>query len=298
MTRRRGGLFPRQRRSTASCRAPSGTRSRAASSRNTERLLDALRRARRARTFFVLGWVAERLPDAGARASPRPATRSRRTATLIGWSTTRRRRQFREDVRRAKALLEDSGGRAGAGYRAPSYSITPRSLWALDVLIEEGYSYDASIFPIHHDRYGISGVAAACLYRLQRQAGTWSKRRRRRTVGPAEPADRRRRLFPHPAVRVDAVGHRAGQPPRAAAGDLLPAPVGDRSGSAAAVGQPTEQVPPLPQSRSNRSRLRRLLADYKIGTMRWACSRTWVESRRQCRPASCCRTSGSMILHA
>ena len=47
------------------------------------------------------------------------------------------------------------------GYRAPSYSITPRSLWALDVLIEEGYRYDASIFPIRHDRYGIPGVAAA-----------------------------------------------------------------------------------------------------------------------------------------
>ena len=41
------------------------------------------------------------------------------------------------------------------GFRAPSYSITERSLWALDVLIEEGYAYDASIFPIHHDRYGI-----------------------------------------------------------------------------------------------------------------------------------------------
>jgi polysaccharide deacetylase family protein (PEP-CTERM system associated) len=63
--------------------------------------------------------------------------------------------QFREDVRRAKGILEDQGGVPVAGYRAPSYSITKRSLWALDVLREEGYTYDASIFPIRHDTYGI-----------------------------------------------------------------------------------------------------------------------------------------------
>jgi polysaccharide deacetylase family protein (PEP-CTERM system associated) len=58
-------------------------------------------------------------------------------------------------VGRAKKLLEDASGQAVAGYRAPSFSITKQSLWALDVLIEEGYRYDASIFPIRHDRYGI-----------------------------------------------------------------------------------------------------------------------------------------------
>ena len=65
------------------------------------------------------------------------------------------RSAFRDDVRRAKQLLEDACGRKVVGYRAPSYSITPRSLWALDVLVEEGYEYDSSIFPIRHDRYGI-----------------------------------------------------------------------------------------------------------------------------------------------
>jgi polysaccharide deacetylase family protein (PEP-CTERM system associated) len=78
---------------------------------------------------------------------------------------------FRDDVRRAKALLEDATGRPVAGYRAPSYSITPRSLWALDILIEEGYRYDSSIFPIHHDRYGIP-VSDRLPYRIDRPAGT------------------------------------------------------------------------------------------------------------------------------
>ena len=66
--------------------------------------------------------------------------------------------EFRKDIRRAKDLLEDISGIAVHGYRAPSYSITERSLWALDVLIDEGYRYDTSIFPIHHDRYGIPGA--------------------------------------------------------------------------------------------------------------------------------------------
>jgi polysaccharide deacetylase family protein (PEP-CTERM system associated) len=65
---------------------------------------------------------------------------------------------FREDVRRAKRTIEDLSGQAVRGYRAPSYSVTRRSLWALDVLLEEGYTYDASIFPIRHDRYGIPGA--------------------------------------------------------------------------------------------------------------------------------------------
>jgi polysaccharide deacetylase family protein (PEP-CTERM system associated) len=62
---------------------------------------------------------------------------------------------FRDDVRRAKVLLENQCGQRVNGFRAPSYSVTPRTLWAIDVLIEEGYTYDASVFPIHHDRYGI-----------------------------------------------------------------------------------------------------------------------------------------------
>ena len=105
-------------------------------------------------TFFVLGWVAERYPGAGARIAARGhEMASHGYAHRLVYD--RRRDAFREDVRRAKRRARGSPRRAGRGYRAPSYSITPRSLWALDVLVEEGYAYDASIFPIRHDRYGI-----------------------------------------------------------------------------------------------------------------------------------------------
>src|SRR5262249_62124848 len=80
-------------------------------------------------------------------------------------------RAFRDDVRRAKDLLESTTNERVHGYRAPSYSVTPRSLWALDVLIEEGYTYDASIFPIHHVRYGLP-VAARHAYRITRPLGS------------------------------------------------------------------------------------------------------------------------------
>ena len=63
--------------------------------------------------------------------------------------------QFRADLRRARAAIETAAGVRVRGYRAPSYSITERSLWALDVLVSEGYRFDSSIYPISHDRYGI-----------------------------------------------------------------------------------------------------------------------------------------------
>ena len=69
--------------------------------------------------------------------------------------TTQTREEFRADVRRAKLLLEEITGNEVLGYRAPTYSIMRETLWALDVLVEEGFRYDSSIFPVHHDRYGI-----------------------------------------------------------------------------------------------------------------------------------------------
>ena len=137
--------------------------------RNTERLLDIFREHGVRSTFFVLGWVAERHPglvraiaDAGHEiASHGYAHRLIYDQTLTA---------FRDDVRRAKSLLEDACGRHVIGYRAPSYSITPRSLWALDVLLEEGYQYDSSIFPIRHDRYGIP-VSGRKPYLIPRDRG-------------------------------------------------------------------------------------------------------------------------------
>ena len=79
--------------------------------------------------------------------------------------------EFREDLRRARAAVESAAGAAVVGYRAPSYSITRESLWALDVLISEGYVYDSSIYPIHHDRYGIPSWTRQ-IHRIDRSGGS------------------------------------------------------------------------------------------------------------------------------
>lgn len=125
---------------------------------NTLRILDMLSEFELRATFFVLGWVAERMPGI--------VSEIRRRGHEIGSHGYGHEliyrigpHRFREDIRRSKALLEDITGEAVFGYRAPSYSITDRSLWALDILMEEGFSYDSSIFPIFHDIYGIPGAS-------------------------------------------------------------------------------------------------------------------------------------------
>jgi polysaccharide deacetylase family protein (PEP-CTERM system associated) len=137
--------------------------------RNTDRLLELFAGTDVHATFFVLGWVAERFPALVARIGAQGhEIASHGTSHRLVYDMTPA--AFREDVRRSKATLEAAAGTPVLGYRAPSYSITPRSLWAIDVLIEEGYAYDASIFPIHHDRYGIP-VSPRHPFRLDRAAG-------------------------------------------------------------------------------------------------------------------------------
>ena len=137
---------------------------------NTNRLLDIFDEFGVRSTFFVLAWVGERHPDLVRRiAECGHEVASHGYAHRLVYDQTRK--AFRDDVRRAKALLEDAAARPVVGYRAPSYSITPRSLWAIDVLIEEGYQYDSSIFPIRHDRYGIP-VSDRRPYRINREAGS------------------------------------------------------------------------------------------------------------------------------
>jgi len=137
---------------------------------NTERLLALFAEHQVQATFFVLGWVAERLPRlVGRIAAGGHEIASHGFAHRLVYDQTPA--AFRDDVRRAKALLEDQSGAPVRGYRAPSYSVTPRSLWALDILIEEGYSYDSSIFPIRHDRYGIP-VAPRHPFVLERNGRT------------------------------------------------------------------------------------------------------------------------------
>lgn len=122
--------------------------------RNTLRILDLLDSFSIKATFFVLGWVAERLPVL----VPEIHRRGHEVAChgyaheLIYAIGPER---FRADIRRSKAILEDQCGVKVNGYRAPSYSITRQSLWALEILVEEGFSYDSSIFPVLHDTYGI-----------------------------------------------------------------------------------------------------------------------------------------------
>jgi polysaccharide deacetylase family protein (PEP-CTERM system associated) len=122
--------------------------------RNTERLLDLFAASDVSATFFVLGWVAERFPGLVRRiASYGHEIACHGYGHQLVYLLTPA--QFREDLRRAKRALEGACGREIRGYRAPSYSITSQSLWAFDALLEEGFVYDSSVFPIHHDRYGI-----------------------------------------------------------------------------------------------------------------------------------------------
>ncbi len=125
--------------------------------RNTEVILDVLDQRGIKATMFVLGWVAERnktlvkrIVDAGHELASHGYGHE-----LI---TAQQPNTFREDVRRAKSILEDIGGKPVLGYRAPTFSITKETEWALPILVEEGYRYDSSIVPIVHDYYGIPGA--------------------------------------------------------------------------------------------------------------------------------------------
>ncbi len=121
---------------------------------STGRVLDVFAGHGAKATFFVLGWIAERYP-----ALVRRIVAEGHELASHGYDHTRihnfSRAQFREDVTRTKGILEDISGAQVRGYRAPSYSIDARNLWALDVLQETGHAYSSSIYPISHDLYGM-----------------------------------------------------------------------------------------------------------------------------------------------
>jgi polysaccharide deacetylase family protein (PEP-CTERM system associated) len=138
--------------------------------RNTERLLDIFAEFNVRATCFVLGWVAEHYPNVVRTIAQRGhEIASHGYGHRLIYSQTPE--AFRDDLRRASQAIERAGGGRVMGYRAPSFSITERSMWALDVLIEEGYEYDASIFPVRHDRYGIPG-SPRHMHRIERDAGS------------------------------------------------------------------------------------------------------------------------------
>jgi len=121
---------------------------------NTTKVLDLLSEAGCRATFFVLGWVAKSHPRLIRQISDR--------GHEIGCHSLEHRRvfemtraEFAEDTRTAKRALEDAGGVAVQGYRAPSFSITTGSLWAFEILAELGFQYDSSIFPVKHPNYGV-----------------------------------------------------------------------------------------------------------------------------------------------
>jgi polysaccharide deacetylase family protein (PEP-CTERM system associated) len=121
---------------------------------NTDRVLQLFAEAKVRATFFTLGWVAERHPalvrrivDAGHELASHGY--GHELVHVIGAE------KFRADVSRAKAVLEDSGGVAVHGYRAPTFSIAPKlAPWAHAVLAETGHGYSSSVFPVRHDLYG------------------------------------------------------------------------------------------------------------------------------------------------
>jgi polysaccharide deacetylase family protein (PEP-CTERM system associated) len=123
--------------------------------RNIDAILAMLDEAGRLATFFTLGWIAERYPQLLRRI----AAQGHELASH-GMAHIRADRQtpaqFRADVRRSRAVIEDVSATAVAGYRAASFSIGRDNLWALDVLGEEGYAYSSSIYPIRHDHYGMA----------------------------------------------------------------------------------------------------------------------------------------------
>ncbi len=124
--------------------------------KNTKALLALFGRHEVTATFFILGWVAERYPGL-----VKEIYGAGHEVASHGYSHqliyTQSQAEFRNETLKSKKILEDIIGQEVKGYRAASYSITKKSLWALDILAEAGFKYDSSVFPVHHDNYGIPG---------------------------------------------------------------------------------------------------------------------------------------------
>jgi polysaccharide deacetylase family protein (PEP-CTERM system associated) len=123
---------------------------------STERLLELLGEFDVHATFFTLGWIAERHPglvrrvaEAGHEIASHGWWHRRIPACTPG--------EFRREVVDSRRILEDVTGVTVLGHRAPSFSLVPGSEWAFDLLIEAGYAYDSSIFPVHRGDYGYPG---------------------------------------------------------------------------------------------------------------------------------------------
>ena len=122
--------------------------------RNMDVVMSLLRRNNVKATFFTLGWLAQRYPNIVKNivAEGHELASHGYGHQMIGDMTPM---SFKEDVSKAKRLLEDVAGVAVKGYRAPSFSIALKTLWAHDVLADTGHQYSSSVYPIKHDLYGM-----------------------------------------------------------------------------------------------------------------------------------------------
>ena len=122
--------------------------------KNIDRILLLLDERDVRATFFTLGWIAERYPELVRRISG-----AGHELASHGFAhqraTEQQRDEFLADIRLAKAVLEDISGQGVSGYRAPSFSVGPGNDWAFDCISEAGYRYSSSVYPIHHDHYGV-----------------------------------------------------------------------------------------------------------------------------------------------
>lgn len=137
---------------------------------NTERMLQLLDRRGVRGTFFVLGWVARRFPNLVREidAAGHEVASHGFWHRLVFRQTPRR---FRWDLRESRAVLEDIVGKPVVAYRAPSFSITRQSLWALEILVEEGFQADSSVNPIRHHRGGIPDAQTG-IHRIETPSGS------------------------------------------------------------------------------------------------------------------------------
>jgi polysaccharide deacetylase family protein (PEP-CTERM system associated) len=130
---------------------------------NIDRILALLDEGSVKATFFTLGWIAERYPG-----MVRRIVENGHELASHGYGHLRASDQqageFLDDITRSKSLLEDIGGQKVLGYRAPSFSIGSKNLWALDLLLQAGYRYSSSIYPIQHDHYGMPDAPRFAFY--------------------------------------------------------------------------------------------------------------------------------------
>jgi polysaccharide deacetylase family protein (PEP-CTERM system associated) len=241
--------------------------SRVASSTND--LLRILAGANVRATFFVLGAVAKRLPDL-----VRGIASEGHEIASHGWSHTPiwnlGREAFFNEVSASRKLLQDLSGQPVLGYRAPTFSITSRTLWAVDELLRAGYRYDSSVFPTHHDRYGIPDAKKDIHVR---EGGLWEIPPSVLEVGPLGipvAGGGYLRLYPFIVTRlaIQLLNERLGRPAVVYVHPWEFDPL-----------QPTPDLPRISKFRhtvgiaANQSKLGRLLAEFRFGTCEEALAR-------------------------